>query len=65
MYSMIQPAPLAANIKGAMPLAELRAPHIAVGTFLRRAGARVVKLDVGREWMSGCVSHAYTRVHEC
>jgi hypothetical protein len=62
---MIQPVPLAASIHDGMPVAEPLAPHVAVGTFLRSAGGKVVEPDVRSAWMSRCVTRTYTRVHEC
>jgi hypothetical protein len=62
-YSMIEPAPLAARIDDSTALAAPLAPHVqmqyygavAVGAFLGSAGGKVVELDVGNAWMSGCV----------
>jgi hypothetical protein len=66
---MIQPSPLSASIDDGTALATPLAPHVqmqyygavAVAAFLGSAGGRVVELDVGSAWMSGCVLCAYTR----
>jgi hypothetical protein len=53
-YSMIEPEPLAARIDDSTALAQYHGA-VAVGAFLGSAGGKVVELDVGSAWMSGCV----------